>query len=214
MKQDYEKLKNHSVKEIIEQDKRNAAKRKKIMFFITAFIIFIFISIKLSIGIINIALPISYSKNRSYDVTINNISVLTGFIGEKTISIIPSLVNVQLFSNNISYVGDYSVTHNFNQGVNISIGINSYECFVDVGKTETQIDCANENSKTVKNNVDDTIYYLYIKDADSKDKIIYDGLLISDITNYLMDPGLYYIEILGKYKNVNNRIYFWIKVNK
>ena len=49
---------------------------------------------------------------------------------------------------------------------------------------------------------------MYIKHTyKGKETYLYEGTLIEDITPYIIKKGRYLIEITGKYKNVESKVY-------
>ena len=184
---------------------------KKISIFILCFAV-ILIIFKFAIGVINIQSFFPYNRNRWYNVELNNKPITIGAVEVKTTTIIPYVLNVVSASNN-TFLNDktHDTTVRMSKGKDISLSIESYDCFSKDNKVHLK--CDNDEYKEVNKVItNDTKYELFIKTTNKVETVMYDGTFISNISTYFPKCGRYLVQINGKYKNVESSVYFWIEI--
>jgi hypothetical protein len=212
MKKDNKNLRIETLADIckLERVRKKELKNKIIKWCAT--IIISIILFKLIFGTIIIAFV--YPYNRLYSVTLNDIKLSVGVVEEKTITLIPVIVKVKLFSNHTFYGDDLSTVVVIKQGSSYILKIKSYNCFAMVNNVKAPLRCSNENKKTVNELTNDTSYRLLLTESKKDGKELYNGPFINDITSYLKETGYYNVFITGKYGNVESRIDFGIKIEE
>lgn len=180
-------------------------KQKKKFFLIFLILLILF---KIVIGTIEINSPFEYSKNRLYEITINDKPVTYTATDHHRVFIIPYFLywNSYHLNNGIDYDAVYYINPEESEYI---LNVESYSCLSK--NKERQVGCqALDNFYKTKNK--DTVYTnLFIRKNGRKEKIFYDGKLIKDITPYIQEKGEYYISIDAKYKNTTSKLEFFIK---
>lgn len=179
---------------------------------IKSFLIFLMLLIifKILIGTIEINSPLEYSKNRLYEITINETPVSFQAIDHHRVFIIPYFLYWNSYHLNTYYGIDYDAVYYINPDESEYIlDVESYSCLSK--SKERQVGCEPlDNFHKIKNK--DTVYTnLFIRKNGRKEKIFYDGKLIKNITPYIQEKGEYYIRIDAKYKNTTSKLEFFIK---
>jgi hypothetical protein len=210
MKKDNKNLRIQTLADIYKLKKEGKKEFKKQIMKWCLMIIIPIILFKLIFGTIIIGYV--YPFNRLYSVTLNDIKLTVGAVEEKTITIIPFIVKMKLFSNNTFYGDDLSSVVIVKQGEKYILNIKSYNCFAVVNNVKAPLKCSNENKKTINELNTDTTYKVLITESKKNGKELYNGPFISDITAYLKETGYYNVFITGKYSNVESRINFGIKI--
>jgi len=189
--------------------------RKHRFIYILSIILFILIVIKITVG--EIVIPLSplilpYKDNRLYEVYLNDSDVQVEVQDRKKITIIPYFLSIQQSHNGV-YQGALGIYDNIKESESYKLKINSYDCYSKVPSLEEnknieyKISCNTEHNY-IKKLTNDTKYTMYIKHTyKGKETYLYEGTLIEDITPYIIKKGRYLIEITGKYKNVESKIY-------
>ena len=186
--------------------------RKNKFIYILCIIIFILFAIKLIVGEIVIPIPFEYKDNRLYEVYLNDLDMTVEVEDEKKITIIPYFLSfVQRYHG--VYIGTLDIYENIEDSPYYKLKINSYNCYAQMPSLEEnekinyKISC-NTEQEYIKEKTFDTTYNLHIKRTHrGKETILYDGKLISDITEYIVEKGRYLIMITGNYNNVESKIY-------
>lgn len=145
-----------------------------------------------------------YNKNRWYIVKLNN-KPITVHVEEKQYTmIIPFMLKIKSVSNT-TFLNEETLINEvkISKGENINMIIESYTCSYEAYKMH--ISCNSDKEKLIKKLTNDTIYNLYIRHNKSQ-KVMYDGILISDISKYFPEKGEYFVYITGKYENVESYI--------
>lgn len=182
-------------------------KQKKKFFLIFLILLILF---KIVIGTIEINSPFEYSKNRLYEITINDKPVTYTATDHHRVFIIPYFLYWNSYHLNTYYGIDYDAVYYINpEESEYILNVESYSCLSK--NKERQVGCqALDNFYKIKNK--DTVYTnLFIRKNGRKEKIFYDGKLIKDITPYIQEKGEYYISIDAKYKNTTSKLEFFIK---
>lgn len=209
-KKDLEKRRKKASKEYFKAVRELKKDKKKLIIKILFVATLIIVVFKLTIGELLIPIPfVNYPKNRLYKVYFNDISFDTEVTDIRKIPIIPYFIYL-IDSSYQTYQGDLD---NMNYKVpkdneNYKIKVESYTCYAknldDIGKIQEGCNQTFKNQVLEKNN--DTKYTMeIIKDYYTT---IYKGKFKEDIKEYINGKGHYYIEIIGKYKNVESKIYF------
>ncbi len=209
-KKDLEKRRKTASKEYFRTIKDLKKSRKKLIIEIVCVILFIIVVFKLTIGELLIPIPfVNYTKSRLYKVYFNDISFDTEVVDTHKMTIIPYFIYL-IDGNHMTYQGDYDM-HNYkvsSNNENYNIKVESYSCYAenldDIGKI--QVGCNQSYKNQVLNENKDTKYTMEIvKDYYT---VVYKGEFQSDIKDYIDGKGHYYIEIIGKYSNVESMMYF------
>lgn len=198
------------LKKYDNQVKRTQMKKYFLILVVLALVVLL---IKLIFHTIEIDIPFEYPENKSrvYEVKVNDTIVAVETHLKQKISVIPYLVNVNRYYRNIDYIyGNENIYYEYNHHRgDFKLKIQSYSCL----KNKKQVRCSfdGRNQKWVK--MSDTKYtHLTIIKKDKKDKELYDGKYISDVTKYIQDKGIYHLEITAKYDNIETKIL--LRMNK
>jgi len=185
------------------------SKKKKIIIWISSIII-IFVLFKIIIGEIILENITLYNKNRWYIVNLNDNSITVHVDEEKYATIIPFMLKMKSVSNTTFINGEMLINEvEVNKGDIINMTIDSYTCSYEA--YDMQMPCNPEKEKLIKTITNDTTYNLYIR-RHKYQEVMYDGILISDISKYFPEKGGYLVYITGKYKNVVSYISFIVNV--
>ena len=183
-------------------------KKQKKKFFLIFLILLILL--KIIIGTIEINSPLAYSKNRLYEITINDKPLTYTGTDHHRVFIIPYFLYWNSYQFNTYYGIDYDTVYYINpEESKYILNVESYSCFSK--NKERQVGCQPlDNFHKTKNK--DTVYTnLFIRRNGRKEKIFYDGKLIKDITPYIQEKGEYYIRIDAKYKNTSSKLEFFLE---
>lgn len=191
----------------LKEQRRKETKKKVIKWSVIVIVFIVFF--KCLIGTITISYL--YPYNRLYSVTLNNVNVTLEVVEEKTVHIVPFLVNLKLYHHDTFFGDDLSTVVKIKQSEQYIINLESHKCFVVMQDVKTQLGCKN-NSDTINELTNDTNYKLTISESEKNGEILYSGPFIYDITKYLEATGYYRIDIKGKYNSVESRISFEIKI--
>ena len=186
--------------------------RKHKFLYVLTIILFILIVIKITVGEIVIPIPLEYNDNRLYEVYVNE-KVATVEVGdERKITIIPYFLSFVQYHNDV-YIGDLDIYEDIVDSPYYKLKINSYICYAEMPslkenkKINYKVSC-NTEQDYIKEKTSDTTYQLHIKRTHrGKEVILYDGKFIQDITPYIKEKGRYLLTIIGKYNNVESKIY-------
>ena len=189
--------------------------RKHKFIYILTIILFILIVIKITVG--EIVIPLStkmfpYKDNRLYEVYLNDLTVQVEVEDKKKITIISYFLSIDQYRNSV-YQGGLGIYDDIENSDTYKLKINSYDCYSKVPSLEEnkninyKISC-NTEQNYIRKLTSDTKYTMYIKHTyKGKETYLYEGTLIEDITPYIIKKGRYLIEITGKYKNVESKVY-------
>ncbi len=187
------------------------SKKKKVIIWVSCIIVF-FIIFKIFVGEIileNIAL---YNKNRWYIVNINDKPLTVHVYEEKYSTVIPLMVKIKSVSNTTFINGDMVINEvQVNKGDDINLAINSYTCSYEA--YDMQMPCDQDKKNLIKTITNDTTYNLFIR-RNKHQEVMYDGVLVNDISKYFPETGGYFVLITGNYKNVVSYISFIVNVNE
>lgn len=187
------------------------SKKKKIIIWISSIII-IFILFKIFVGQIILENITLYNKNRWYIVNLNDKPITVHVDEEQYITIIPSLLKIKSVSNITFINGEMLINEvEVNKGDNINITIDSYTCSYE--KYKMQMPCNSDKENLIKTITNDTKYSLFIR-RNKNQEVMYNGVLVNDISKYFPEKGGYFIFITGNYKNVVSYISFIVNVNE
>lgn len=177
-------------------------------FLILSIIIAIIVAIKVFLGTIEINNILGYpsGKTRFYKLTVNGEVITTDYTIKHTFPIIPYLININSYymgSSNIKT--DNDGTYYYENGWdNYIIDISSYSCYKDGYRVE----CRDENRDMKATN--DTKYTkLIITRTNNPYEEVYNGPFINDITPYVVEKGVYNIEITAEYSFVETKVNFY-----
>ena len=189
--------------------------RKHKFIYILTIILFILIVIKITVGEIVIplnSLILPYKDNRLYEVYLNDSTIDVEVIDTKKITIIPYFLSISQYYQGV-YQGTLGTYYDIENSDTYKLKINSYDCYSKVPSLEEnkninyKISC-NTEQNYIRKLTSDTKYTMYIKHTyKGKETYLYEGTLIEDITPYIIKKGRYLIEITGKYKNVESKVY-------
>lgn len=189
--------------------------RKHKFIYILTVILFILIVIKITVGEIVIplnSLILPYKDNRLYEVYLNDLNVQVEVQDTKKITIIPYFLYIGQYRNSV-YQGALGIYDDIEESDSYKLKINSYECYSKVPSLEEnknieyKISC-NTEQNYIKKLINDTKYTMYIKHTyKGEETYLYEGPFIEDITPFIKQKGRYLIEITGKYKNVESKVY-------
>jgi len=199
-------------KEVIEElnfsTKIIGKERKLFIYHIVELIICLlipFAAFKLIVGEINI--PRKYRESRLYVVEINDEKINVNANEKRKKTILPFVLNFSLYSSEMFYYYDSPNPVIVNLNDPIKLSFNEYICFSDTLGIDSQVACTDhikEISRKIK--VKDGEYKLVIHKSHGTGKLMYEGKIIKDITEYLPDKGWYFIEITGKYEKMDVNI--------
>ena len=209
-KKDLEKRRKKASKEYFKSVNEIKKDRKKLIIEILGIATLIIVVFKLTIGELLIPIPfVQYPKNRLYRIYFNDVPYSVSVSDIRKMPIIPYFIylvdtSTGIFSSDDS-VSNYKISAD---NKDYKIRVESYTCYAgnldDIGKIQEGCNQTYENQVLEKNN--DTKYTMkIIKDYYTT---IYKGKFQSDIKDYIDGKGHYYVEIIGKYKNVESQMYF------
>lgn len=185
--------------------------RKAKIITLISFIITLFVLFKIFIGEIIIENVEYYNKNRWYTVMINSEKVSVHVDEEQYITIIPFILKLKSISIANFYSDDISKSDfQIYNGDDINLTIDSYTCSYEQYKM--QMPCNSDKENLIKTITNDTKYTLFIR-RNKNQKVMYDGILINDISKYFPEKGGYFVFITGNYKNVVSYISFTVNVD-
>ncbi len=185
------------------------SRKKKIIIWVSC-IITIFVIFKIFVGEIILENIASYNKNRWYIVKINNESTTVHVDEKQYTTIIPFMVRLKSISTANFYGDDPSISEiQVNKGDDINMTIESYTCSYEA--YDMQMPCNSDKEKLIKTITNDTTYNLFIR-RNKHQEVMYDGVLINDISKYFPENGGYFVYITGNYKNVVSYISFIVNV--
>lgn len=186
--------------------------RKAKLITLIFFIIILFALFKIFIGEIVIENVVYYNKNRWYTIKINNEKVFVHVDEEQYITIIPFMVSFKSISIANFYSDDISVSDfQIIKGDILNLTIDSYTCSYEQYKM--QMPCNSDKENLIKTITNDTKYSLFIR-RNKNQEVMYNGVLVNDISKYFPEKGGYFVFITGNYKNVVSYISFIVNVNE
>ncbi len=185
------------------------SKKRKLIIWVSC-VITLFVIFKIFVGEIILQNIAFYNKNRWYIVKINNEVTTVHVDEEQFTTIIPFMVRLKSISIE-NFYGDNPLVSEFQikKGDSINMTIKSYTCFYEA--YDMQMPCNSEKKELIKTVTNDTTYNLYIR-RNKNQEVMYDGVLINDISKYFPEKGGYFVYITGNYKNVVSYISFIVNV--
>lgn len=203
-------LQKQALKDLQKADVDWKKSRKKKIIIWTTCIIALFIIFKIFVGQIILENITLYNKNRWYIVKINNEPTTVHVYEEKYTTVFPFILKIKSVSNTTFINGDMQINEiKVNKGDNINMTIESYTCSYEV--YDMQMPCNSDKEKLIKTITNDTTYNLFIR-RNKHQEVMYDGVLINDISKYFPEKGGYFVYITGNYKNVVSYISFIVNV--
>lgn len=189
-------------------------KHKTIKF--TVIFLVIFVLFKLFIGELNITLnnnnPFSLYKNKLYIVELNSEAITIEVEEYKKNTIIPFVLNLNIYSNHIFYNNDKETYIKHNLGDHIFLDIKAFECYYMSKNNKNTTTCAKDYDSLLKEEINDIEYNMLIKSTRKGEKVAYSGKFIQDISEYLTEKGQFSVRITAMYNNVKSDINFLIKI--
>ncbi|MDD2504700.1 MAG: hypothetical protein PHF21_00305 [Bacilli bacterium] len=147
-----------------------------------------------------------------YIVELNNSPITAGVEEYKSITIIPFVLKLKIFSNHVYYQNDYNMYIKYELGATIDLGIQAYKCYNTQNNKKILVTCVGNTKNPLKKEISDVEYTLLIKETRRGERIAYSGEFSEDISSYFSDKGQYLVRITGTYNNVESAIYFWIEI--
>lgn len=209
-----EKIKKIRKEYFKSENEYRKRKKRKIIILIIAISIVILI-IKLTVGNLYIDSPISYAENRRYDVWVDDDLMGVEVTDTYQRTLIPYFLYYRAYWNewytvDSHYVINYYADFEENQFI---LNVKSYSCYSHL--STNQVGCRDGNSYQEKIENNDTVYALKITDSTHYPyKVVYDGDFIHDISPYIAENSVYYIDITASYKHVKSVISFNIVTKK
>lgn len=81
------------------------------------------------------------------------------------------------------------------------------ECYTHTDKI--RVNCDSSNDKLIHKKVKPKFKTMFIRKNGGKNKVMYDGKYISDISEYVKEKGYYYIEIHAEYDGIDTKLYLF-----
>ena len=81
------------------------------------------------------------------------------------------------------------------------------ECYTHTDKI--RVNCESSNDKLIHKKVKTKFKTMFIRKNGGKNKVMYDGKYISDISQYVKEKGYYYIEISAEYDGIDTKLYLF-----
>lgn len=186
--------------------KESKKSKKKVIFIILIGIILF----KVIIGTIELNSPFEYSKNRLYEITINDKPVTYTATDHHRVFIIPYFLYWNSYHLNTYYGIDYDAVYYINpEESEYILNVESYSCYSK--NKERQIECQVEDNFYERKNHDTVYTNLYIRKNGKPEKEMYDGKFIKNITPYINEKGIYYVRVDAEYENVSSKLEFFLK---
>lgn|GEM_PF-5359375 len=203
-------LQKQALKDLRKADADWKKSRKKKITIVFSSILTLLILFKIFVGEIILENIASYNKNRWYVVKINN-EPATVHVDEKQFTtIIPFMVRLKSISTENFYGDNPNISEvEVNKGDSINMTIESYTCSYEA--YDMQMPCNYDKEKLIKTITNDTTYNLFIR-RNKYQEVMYDGVLINDISKYFPEKGGYFVYITGNYKNAVSYISFIVNV--
>ena len=188
-----------------ELKKRNNRKLK-IVLILMAVLLVVLIVVRVLFGRIYFSLPyMDYNKSNEFKFYLNGEHQNISFEDYNDTPVIPGLLyfrrmnsggwyNVEIYDQNLVFdtekvVFDFKV----------------YECYTHTD--EVRFNCDSFNEKLIRKEVKPKFTKMFIRKNGRKEKVMYDGKYISDISKYVREKGYYYIEIWAEYEGVKTKLY-------
>ena len=183
-------------------------KKKKVMVLLAflGIILVILIIVRILFGRIYFSLPYAYyNESIEYKFYVNDVQENISFEDYDDFPIIPGVLylrrmnmggwyNVEFYDRNLVF-GDEKVIFAFDVT----------ECYTHTDKI--RISCDSFDEKMIRKKAKPEFIRLFIRKNGRKEKVMYDGEYISDISEYVKEKGYYYIEVWAEYEGVETKLY-------
>ena len=186
--------------------KKRKNKKLKILLILFSIVLVILVVIRIIFGRLYFSLPyMYYNKSNEYMFYVNGEHQNIGFEDYDDTPVIPGV----LYFRRINMGGWYNVRIYdqeliFNEE-KVVFNFDVYECYTHTD--EVRINCDSFNEKFIRKEVKPKFTRLFIRKNGRREKIMYDGEYISDISQYVKEKGYYYIEIWTEYDGVETKLY-------
>lgn len=185
--------------------KRRKYKKIKIILILLGIVLAILIVVRVVFGRLYFSLPyIDYNKSIEYKFFMNGEHKNIAFEDYEDTPIIPGVLyfrrtNLGVWWNMSKYDEDLLFVDE-----NIILDFESSECYTHTDKIRVMCDATND--KLIKKEVKPKFKSIFIRKNGGKNKVMYDGEYISDISPYVKEKGYYYIEIWAEYECVDTKL--------
>lgn len=185
--------------------KRRKYKKIKIILILLGIVLAILIVVRVVFGRLYFSLPyIDYNKSIEYKLFMNGEHKNIAFEDYEDTPIIPGVLyfrrtNRGVWCNMSKYDEDLLFVDE-----NIILDFESSECYTHTDKIRVMCDATND--KLIKKEVKPKFKSIFIRKNGGKNKVMYDGEYISDISPYVKEKGYYYIEIWAEYEGVDTKL--------
>lgn len=187
--------------------------KKKLKIVLIWIVILIILGVLIRIVFGKIYIPVfGFNESVEYNLYINDRWESLEFEDISDRVIIPGLVYLRK--------GNYGVWSNpQKEGINVIVSDDKVVLDFSVNacytKDKIRVNCDSYNDKLLREKVEPEFTKLFIKKwVGRKDKVLYDGKFVNDISDYVSETGHYFIQVDASYKNVSTKLYIILdKIN-
>lgn len=193
---------------IAKNDIRNRRiKKLKFILMILLVLLVVLIVVRIIFGKLYFSLPyMDYNKSNEFKFYLNGEHQNISFEDYDDNPVIPGVLyfrrknlggwyNVKIYDQNLFFDTEKVV-----------FDFDVYECYTHTD--EVRVNCDSFNEKLIRKEVKPKFTRMFIRNNNGrKEKVMYDGEYISDISQYVKEKGYYYIEIWAKYDGIETKLY-------
>lgn len=178
---------------------------KKILI-ILGVVLVVAIVVRIFYGRVYFSLPyMYYNQSNEYKFFVNGEQKNINFEDYKDTPVIPGILYFRRFNMGGWYnVEKYDENLIF-EDEKVVLDFEVYECYTHTDNI--RVNCDSFNEKLIQKEVKPEFKSIFIRKNGKKNKVMYDGEYISDISDYVKEKGYYYIEIYAEYDGVDTKLY-------
>ena len=185
--------------------KRRKYKKIKTILIFFGIVLVILIVVRVLFGRLYFSLPyMNYNKSIEYKFFMNDDHKNISFEDYEDTPVIPGV----LYFRRMNMGGWYNVEiydqDLFFDTEKVVFDFKVYECYTHTD--DVRVNCDSFNEKFIRKEVKPKFTKMFIRKNGRKEKVMYDGEYISDISRYVNEKGYYYIEIWAEYDGVDTKL--------
>lgn len=199
---------------LIDYNKANAelkkSRVKKLKKFLIVFCILFVIGLLIRVIHGRVYYSVSFlwlNKSVEYNLHVNGEHETIGFEDTEDSPIIPGLLYFRRENLGAWFNMDKLNEDLIFEDEKIKLDFVVNECYTHTDKI--RVGCDSANDKLIREEVKPKFTRLFIRKNGKKNKVMYDGKFINDISSYVKEKGDYYIEIYAEYDGIDTKLYLF-----
>ena len=185
--------------------KNNNKKIVKKVLMILLTVVIVLVLIRVCIGELHYSVSIfRLNKSVEYKLLVNGEHKTISFVDTEDTPIIPGVIYFRREN-----VGAWFNMDELNEDLifseeKVRLDFIVSECYTHTDKV--RVNCDSDNDKLIRKEVKPKFKKLFIRKNGGKNKVMYDGKFINDISKYVREKGYYYIEIYAEYDGIDTML--------